>query len=200
MKEKKKILKKILKPKIISIIVIILVVGIVGIGIGSKLTGNSKTNKLRFEDIGELATQVAYSTNVGVMDKSRDLFGISIPFTQSKYIYSYDYIIKAGLNFEDLNNKVNEISKTITVELPEIKVLSNEVDIDSLKVYHEDESIFTQIKLDDNNSQMKEMREEAEEHAIENGLLEAAEENAKVLIMSYFAQAYDLEVYTIKYK
>lgn len=200
MKEKKKILKKILKPKIISIIVIILVVGIVGIGIGSKLTGNSKTNKLRFEDIGELATQVAYSTNVGVMDKSRDLFGISIPFTQSKYIYSYDYIIKAGLNFEDLNYKVNEISKTITVELPEIKVLSNEVDIDSLKVYHEDESIFTQIKLDDNNSQMKEMREEAEEHAIENGLLEAAEENAKVLIMSYFAQAYDLEVYTIKYK
>ena len=200
MKEKKKILKKILKPKIISIIVIILVVGIVGIGIGSKLTGNSKTNKLRFEDIGELATQVAYSTNVGVMDKSRDLFGISIPFTQSKYIYSYDYIIKAGLNFEDLNYKVNEISKTITVELPEIKVLSNEVDIDSLKVYHEDESIFTQIKLGDNNSQMKEMREEAEEHAIENGVLEGAEENAKVLIMSYFAQAYDLEVYTIKYK
>ena len=200
MKDKKKILKRVLKPNIITIINIILVVGIVGIGIGSKLTGNSKTNKLRFEDIGELATQVAYSTNVGVMDKSRDLFGISIPFTQSKYIYSYDYIIKAGLNFEDLNYKVNEMSKTITVELPEIKVLSNEVDIDSLKVYHEDESIFTQIKLGDNNSQMKEMREEAEEHAIENGLLEAAEENAKVLIMSYFAQVYDLEVYTIKYK
>ena len=52
---------------------------------------------LGFEDIGELATQEANCTEVNVTEDVRKLFGIDIPFTQSKYIYSYKCDRKGGI-------------------------------------------------------------------------------------------------------
>lgn len=76
-----------------------LVIAGVAAGIKKYVESEAKTTKIGFEDIGELATQVAYSTEVNVTDASRKLFGMTIPFTQSKYIYSYDVIVKAGFDF-----------------------------------------------------------------------------------------------------
>lgn len=74
---------------------------IVGLGIRSVVLSESKSTKLGFENIGELATQTAYCTSVNVTEGSRELFGVTIPFTQSKYIYSYDIVIKAGFDFTE---------------------------------------------------------------------------------------------------
>ena len=68
---------------------------------------------------------------------------------------------------------------TIEVRLPEAKILSSEVDQDSLEVYHEDESIFRQISLEENNEAVAKLRETAVNDAIENGLLENTRENAE---------------------
>ena len=122
-------LSKILKmitPKGAIIIILIVCILVVGIGLGKSFFTDSKTTKLGFEDIGELATQSAYSSNTSVIDQSRDLFGFEIPFTQSKYVFSYDTVIKAGINFSDITWKVDENNKKIKINLPETKVLSNE--------------------------------------------------------------------------
>lgn len=116
------------------------------------MRGESDTTKIGFEDIGELATQSAYCTQVNSIDDYRTLFNaINIPFTQSKYIYSYDVIIKAGYNFEDIKWKEDEGNKRITVDLPAPKILSTQVDFDSFKLYHEDESIFNNVTLKEQN-------------------------------------------------
>lgn len=202
-KKKNKVMKwvkKYLKKEVIIMIVIAIALTAVVMGVGNSSNDSNQTNKLTFEDIGELATQVAYATNTGVMDKSRNIWGIKIPFTQSKYIYSYKYIIKAGMNFEEIQFEINDLTKTINVDLPEIKVLTNEVDLNSFKVYHEEESIFRQITISEQNEQTKKMQEEAQKDAIENGLLIAAEENARALVRMCFAQYYDLTEYKIVYK
>ena len=36
---------------------------------------------------------------------TRNLFGMEIPFTESKYIYSYDVEVKAGIDFADIEWK-----------------------------------------------------------------------------------------------
>ena len=113
----------------------------------------SKTTKIGFEDIGELATQSAYCTEVNVTEAAREFFGVEIPFTESKYIYSYDIVIKAGFNFEEIEWKLND--HRIEVKLPETKILSSEIDLDSFKLYHEDESIFRQITMNENNEALK---------------------------------------------
>ena len=140
-----KSLKKYLTKKIIIGIIILLSISGIGLGLGKFISFDSKTTRIGFEDIGEFATQTAYCTSLSVTDKSRDLFGIRIPFTQSKYIYSYDIFIKAGFDFKDIEWEENGTS--IEVKLPEPKVLSSEIDLDSFKIYHEDESIFTKIDM-----------------------------------------------------
>lgn len=191
---------KVIKPKYLMILILIFCVFGIGIGAGKSFFTETKTVKLGFENIGELATQSAYSSNVSVIDESRDVLGIKIPFTQSKYVFSYDTVIKAGLDFEDISWKVDEESKTITIVLPEAKVLSNEINEKSLKVYHEEESLFTNVDLKQTNEALSTLKETAEENAIKNGLLKNAKSNAKTLVKNFVGQVYDLNVYQVEFK
>lgn len=194
---KSKLIRKYITSKVITAFVVVLV--IVGGAIGTKkyFFSESKTTKIGFEEIGELATQAAYCTEVNVTEASRKMFGINIPFTQSKYIYSYDVEIKAGFDFSEIEWSVNET--TIKVRMPEAKILSCDVNTDSFKVYHEDESIFRQITLEENNEALKNLKQQAKDDALANGILEKAHSNAETILTGFFGNEYDLEIYEIKF-
>ncbi len=189
--------------KLITIVCAI-VIAAAFLWIGTKI-GNKEpvvdgsTTKLKFENIGELATQSAYTTEVQVISDSQNLFGVEIPFTQSKQIYSYNVNIKAGYDFTKVTYDVDDENKVITITLPEVQTLSTELDTDSFKVYHEQTSAFTHIDLETQNSATKQMCERAEKDAIENGLYENAEKNAELVLKGFVSSAYDLEEYTLKF-
>lgn len=184
-------------PHILGILIVILLAAAVALGAKNLFFADSKTTTLGFEDIGELATQSAYCTEVAVTQAAQELFGMRIPFTQSKYIYSYDVVIKAGLDFADITWR--EDHGTIYVTVPEIRVLSNEVDPDSLKVYHEEESIFRPITLEETNAALMTLKTQAESDAIANGLLDAARDNAQRILTGFFANQYDLTDYQLQF-
>ena len=71
--------------------------------------------------------------------------------------------------------------------------------MDSCKIYHEDESIFRQITLSENNKALAELKKNAEKDAISNGLLENAYENAEKILTLFFEKEYDLKEYKIKF-
>lgn len=183
---------------ILKLALLIAIVAAIGVGVRVINVSESKTTKIGFEDIGEMATQSAYCTEVNVTEDAKELYGMRIPFTQSKYIYSYDIVIKAGYDFNEIEWK--EKNKTIEVKLPEAKVLSNELDMDSFKVYHEEESIFSKITLEENNDAVKKMKLNDQENAIANGLLENARSNAETMLTGFFADEYDLDEYKIVFK
>lgn len=188
--------KKIIRYGIPILAAVLLIIACI-VGYKVYFSSESKTTKLGFEDIGELATQSAYCTEINLTDASRKLWRIEIPFTQSKYIYSYDFIVKAGFDFEQIDWK--EHNKTITVKLPEVKILSSEPVDDSFKVFHEQESIFRQVKLTETIDTIEEMKENAVKNSIENGLYENAKKNAETMLTAFFGSVYDLEEYQIKF-
>ena len=116
-------LKYWLSMKVVKIILIIIVIALLLLGIGKFFSTKSKTTKIGFEDIGELATQVSRSTEISTIEGSRDLFGVEIPFTQSKYIFSYDVEVKAGFDFTQIEWSLND--HTIEVKLPETNARAN---------------------------------------------------------------------------
>lgn len=190
-------LAKFLTKKLLTALLIALCFGAIGVGVGTHISSGNQTTRLSFENIGELATQSAYCTQVSVTEASRELFGVTIPFTQSKNIYSYNVVIKAGLDFRDVQWDVQDT--TITVCLPEIRVLSSEIDLDSFQLYHESESIFRPITLEENNTAMSQLKQTAQENAVANGLLEEARANAETILTGFFAQAYDLGTYSLEF-
>ena len=189
--------KSIVKAKLIALIAVIVIALGAGLYFGKSLSSESRITKLGFEDMGKLATQAAYCTMVEDTEAARDLFGVEIPFTQSRLIYSYDVIVRAGLDFEQIEWSVDEPNKVIEVKLPEIKVLNSELDTESFKLYLEDESIFRRISMEENNDSMIEMEENARRQAVGNGLLDEARANAEAILRSFFVGVYDLEKYEI---
>ena len=197
-RNKTSLLKFYLSQKLIQIVLVIVVIIVLVLGVTRYFSTESRTTKIGFEDIGEFATQAAYCTEVNVTEGSRDLFGITIPFTQSKYIYSYDVTIKAGFDFGEIEWELND--HTIEVRLPQAEVLSTEIDLDSLEVYHEEESIFRPITLTENNEALQSLQESAEQNAVENGLLENARSNAETILTGFFGNVYDMDEYEIVFK
>lgn len=187
-----------LKNIVLIALVVVLAITVVGLGFKVSHTTESKTTKLGFEDIGEFATQSAYCTEVSATANARKLFGHNLPFTQSNIVFSYDVVIKAGYDFSAITWDVHDT--TITVKLPEVKVLSCEVKEDSFKKYVEDESIFTPFTLDDNNNAMKALKETAQTDAIANGLYENARSDAETMLTTFFSSAYDMDQYTIEFQ
>ena len=190
----------ILKSRAFLVALLVIAIGVaVWFGVDSPFAHEEETVRLGFENIGELATQEALATEVSVMEADRELFGISIPFTQSKYIFSYNVSIKAGYDFNGIDYTIDEEGKKITVALPQAEVLDCVPDYDSFQVYHESESVFQQFTLDDTNEAVSSLVDQAEADAIANGLLERARENAETLLTAFFAQAYDPEEYTVTF-
>ncbi len=161
---------------------------------------DGKITQIGFENIGELATQSVTTTSVRVETKDRKLFNISIPLTESKYIYTYNTNIKAGINFSDVTWNLGDTENTkhtIYVTMPEVKTLSSELDLDSFKILHESTSIFTPITLTEHNDALKQLTDDALNDAIGNGLYDKALENAKTLLSSFIYQVYPSDQYTI---
>lgn len=206
-KKKRKITFSKTKITIIGLVAIILV--LVFIFVTDLYKGaqtDYKTTKLRFENIGELTTQVAYATEVGSIKDSRDIFGFQIPFTQSSYIYSYDFVIKVGFDFRKIDWK--EEGTVVRVQMPTPKVFSNEIKLDSLKVYNEEESMFTNIDYETVNNSSSDMQKDAEKSAVDNGIFDMAKKNAETIIKSFLSNVYTFDqqknpedkVYTIEFE
>ena len=182
------------------LVVLGLCVVLLGMSIVSVKVVTSRTVRLGLKDMGELATQAGYFTNVQVLEDSKQLFGHNVPLTKSKYIFSYDGIIKAGFDFQELEMQVNEITRTIHVTLPEAKILNCEIDENSLQIYDATQSIFTPLSITDINESMIELKETVKTDAVNNGILENARENAKLLIRGFLAGCFDLQEYIVEFR
>lgn len=199
-KNRTKILKKLLGSKIVWGVVCFVLIGILVYNVKDSFFTDSDTKKLGFENIGELATQSAYCSQVDMIKDARSLFGMEIPFTQSQYVYSYDIVIKAGFDFKRIIPDINDKKKVITIHMPKPKILSSEIKEDSCKVYVEAKSCFTPLTVEKMGKARIRMKEVAEKNAIANGLYENATENAKKLLKNFVGELYNLEEYQIKFE
>ena len=197
-------LQKVLDIKfIIAVIIIILLCAVLVYTrkeAKSNYVSDEKITEIGFENIGELATQSVTTTTVRVETKDLKLFNVSIPLTQSKYIYTYNTTIKAGINFSDVKwqlGATDDTSHNIYVDIPEVKTLSADIDLDSFKVLHEENNIFSPITLTEHNDSLIQLRENALSDAINSGLYDRALDNAKTILTSFISQVYPSNEYNI---
>lgn len=197
-------LQKVLDIKfIIAVIIIILLCAVLVYTrkeAKSNYVSDEKITEIGFENIGELATQSVTTTTVRVETKDLKLFNVSIPLTQSKYIYTYNTTIKAGINFSDVKwqlGDTDDTSHNIYVDIPEVKTLSADIDLDSFKVLHEENNIFSPITLTEHNDSLIQLRENALSDVINSGLYDRALDNAKTILTSFISQVYPSNEYNI---
>lgn len=198
-----KIIKKL--PSAIKIVLVILIIALIFYIGGiwkSVITNQTKTTKLGLENVGELVTQTAYLTIVQDTEEHREFFDLfEIPFTQSRQIFSYDIQVDASVDFSKITYEIdgNKDNPKIKVKLPHAKIYKSSIDNESLKIYLDEESLFSRIDLSEHNEAMKQLTEQGIKDAEANGLLKAGDENAKKLIETFF-KSNGYEDYQIEYE
>lgn len=210
----KKIVNKIIHPNIISLIVVAVIVGGLFFFIGK--VSNSETEpehkevvtQLSLKDIGTLSTQEAYVTVVEAMNENRKLYNDQdapdVPLTNSVCVFSHDFQITAGYDFEKIKPtvepKTDSKKGVITIQLPDTKILTSGMLSDKEEVYYEKESIFNNLSEENKAELRAEMGDKAENIAVENGLLDKAKSNAKKVLKNFIYNIYDSNDYDIVFE
>ena len=149
--------------------------------IDTKVDINVISNEV--QSIGELASMEYLYTDAGQFSDPRQIFGMDIPFTTKSFVAKWDGVIKAGIDVTQIAVTVDESTKTITIHLPPAQILSHEIG-DNIETLDQEDGLFNPITVDDVREFDNLAKQNMEERAIENGLLEKADENARAIIES----------------
>lgn len=112
------------------------------------------------------------------------MFGKEIPFsfTTKSFIAKWDGSIKAGVDITKVTAEANDTTKEILIHIPEAKILSHEIQEESIETLDEKNGLFNQIKVEDIREFDAISKDAMEQRAIDNGILDKAFENAKEII------------------
>lgn len=159
---------------------------------------SGETIRSSMANIGKLCTAEYNYTHVEHMDSSREIGGFKIPFTTASFIYSYDGTVMAGIDFTEIKIDKNTRTKIITVTLPEVEIMSSDVDQNSFRLYDEENNIFNPIHVTDVVDSFADLKDDEEQKAISAGLFDRAKENALTLVENFMRGSYDVKDYDIK--
>lgn len=130
--------------------------------------------------IGELATEAYSHTTVGSLDAVEYFkhLGWKVPGSQKTVLVEMDGMIKVGIDVTKINITTDETTKTITINIPEAMIISNELFEDTMVVHIEEEGIFNDITLADSSNLRTQIKEKAEQKVLSSDLFEQAQEEA----------------------
>lgn len=151
-------------------------------------------------EISELATYEYLFTDSTHFSDSKQIKNWNIPFTKKSFTMKWDGIIKAGVNLDQIKIEVHEEQKKILVILPKAEILSYDTDENSVEVLDEKSNLFNPIKVSDKVNVDAKLEEAMKARAIENGLLEKAQENAEKTIYHLLSVNPDIQsIYSIEF-
>lgn len=167
------------------LIVISLVLLAASVFLGIKLKETKKepavtnrTIETKLESIGELAgVKLTYRGLITYKDGS-------VPYISEKgFSMAYTAVIKAGIDLKGTDIKVT--GDRIILSIPKAKVVSVEVDPDSLTFYDKKHAVFNWQKPEDAGKAVSAAKKDAVKNAVDEGLLNDAEKSTEKLIKEF---------------
>ena len=150
-------------------------------------------------EVGVLETEEYYFTEVVGYSSVKKLWNIELGITESSYLVSYDGVVRAGVDLSGAEVVKDDEKGCITVTLPAAEIQSVDIDPESFRLYSEKAGLGNHISAEDFNNSLIELETTAREKALERGLLERADGNARVLIRNLIGALIDLNAYSIEF-
>lgn len=187
---------------LILIFIICLLIFFAGMRYASRSSEPKITSTTIVQELKEVSdlTVLEYNfTKVGKFQNSLQLNGWDIPLTTKSFLLTYQGQLKAGIDMSKIDAQVED--KNIIITLPDVAILSNIIDENSIEVYDESTNIFNPIRIGDYAAFATQQKDKAEEEAIENGLLSQAATKAEDAIRRFLTMIpQNKEEYTIDIK
>jgi hypothetical protein len=166
-----------------------------------KSTLDVKTIEEILQPAGDLITQRYYYTDMDTFESYKELLGAKIPLTTDKVVFTFKGAISAGIVLSKVEFAVDEEEKTVTVTLPDIFIVSNEIFEDEFKAYEIKNSIFTETKFTDYALLLGSMKSKKAEELMKNQKFrDEARKEAENVISAFLKNATVSKDYKIVFK
>lgn len=162
------------------------------------ITTSAETLEDGLQNMGTLITQEYYFTQVETYTKEKKI--LNFIDSTSEFTYSYDGMVTAGIDFEGIHIEKNDKDKTLTVNLPPSELQSVDIDTDTFRIYSETDSLWNPMGLEDYNMSLASFEDTAKKKAIESGILERSDEQAKKLVENFLLSIPSVSGYKVAFE
>lgn len=134
----------------------------------------------------ELVSYKYFYTNAAMFENKKNIYGFDLPLTSKKFIISYSGKAALGVDLSQIKTDIKG-NKIIISNLGKVKILSNELDEKSIKIFDESTSLFSSWNIKDYQNFFADQKGEVEKKIMESELPQqaktSAEETIKQLLM-----------------
>ncbi|MBQ8666042.1 MAG: DUF4230 domain-containing protein [Lachnospiraceae bacterium] len=148
-------------------------------------------------EMGTLITEEYYFTQLEKYKKTEKVW---IFKSEASTAYSYDGVVTAGIDCNEIGIEKDDENKTITISIPKASILNVDIDPNSFQMYEEKNGLWSKFNISDYNKSLIEFEEAGKKKALEKGIIEKADESAKKMVESFVNSLIDSDEYTIEYK
>ncbi len=158
------------------------------------------------EPASDLVSTKYYYTDADIYEDHKEAFGLTIPFTRDKAVFTYEGVINVGIDLSavkyEVNNGGKNEDKVITITLPEFKIISNEIDPNSFKFPYVSNSIFNQNEIPGFTKLMAELKETkaAQELVAKPQFIDTVRVNTENVMRKFLAASDATKDYQVVFK
>lgn len=160
------------------------------------VTVNTEVIADGLREMGILITEEYYFTQV---EEYTSTMKWAVFESEASFTYSYDGVVTAGIDCNNIDIQKNEENKVITIVIPAADILSVNIDYDSFQIYEEKNGLWNKVNLTSFNDSIKEFEDSAKKKALEKDIISKADEGARKMIESFVNSVIDSDEYSVEY-
>ena len=160
------------------------------------VTVNTEVIQDGLKEMGTLITQEYYFTQV---EEYKSTERVWIFDSKASFIFSYDGVVTAGIDCNNIEISKDDEAKLITVKIPAAEIIGVDIDHDSFKIYEEKEGLWNKLDMTKYNNSIIEFENAAKTKALNKGIISNADESAKNLIESFINSLIEDKEYSIEF-
>ena len=151
-------------------------------------------------DMGVLLTEEYCFTDVVSFSSVKKLFNLELGITESSYLATYDGVVAAGVDFTAIRLSRDETQNRITVTVPKAQILYIDIDPQSFRLHSEKAGVGNPVSAADFNDSLVELEQTARQKALDRGILDKADENARRIIRTFVSGLVDTTQWIIVFE
>jgi len=139
----------------------------------------------RITGISELAVLKYEYKDIALLEDSKKINDIELPFTQKSLLIVFSGYMKAGVDMDSAEMDIE--GKNITVYIEGASITDNVIDEKDVSIYDEKSSLFNRIESNDILELLAREKGRIENEALERGFIDEADKRAKEVLYSYLS-------------
>jgi len=149
----------------------------------------------------DLITTKYYYTDANVYENYKKLFGKRVPFTTDQVVFTYEGKLSIGICLSDIGIELDNEQKIIYIMMPEIQILSNEIDTSSFEYPYVSDSVFNLTKMEDYTTFINQLKQEKEYKVMGNvQIIEEARANAEHILGNLLMASDSTKAYRVVFR